>query len=389
MKRTLLIPALLDHHWPLLRWAFVSRDWDAVVLEEREAIEDIGLRALHNDLCYPFILIAGQVLSALRSGKYDPEHTAVLISQAGDACRGSCLIRLLRPVLAREGFAAVPLLSFNVRGIEQGAALPFSLTMVRRALAAVLWGDCLMLLSHQTRPYEANPGETNALLRQWTDSLSVDLQENRNLSPAAILRRCGEMAASFRAIPRAERKVQKVALVGDIYTKYCRLGNWDLEAYLESQGCEVAVNRLSWHMLYYLDTHLEGGPIGLGGQALLRRGEKLQQEMLHILRQSGFTALPSYRELKALAAEYSRSACAVGSGWLLAGETAAWVHAGYPKVLAALPFACLPGHVYGRGQYAALQRALSGSLIVGMDYDASIRDGTVLTRVRMLLDQSL
>ena len=117
MKNTLLIPALLDHHWPLLRWAFESEDWQAVVLEGRVGIEELGLRNLHNDLCYPFILITGQVLSALRSGQYALKRTAVLISQAGDACRGSGLIRLLRPVLDREGFSDVSLLSFNLRGV--------------------------------------------------------------------------------------------------------------------------------------------------------------------------------------------------------------------------------------------------------------------------------
>lgn len=391
MKNTLLIPALLDHHWPLLRWAFESEDWQAVVLEDRVGIEELGLRNLHNDLCYPFILITGQVLSALHSGQYDPKRTAVLISQAGDACRGSCLIRLLRPVLDRDGFSDVSLLSFNLRGVEQNLALPISLTMARRALAAAFWGDTLMLLSHQTRPYETTPGETNTLVRTWTATLSADLQANRNLSPSGILRRCRELAESFRSIPRAPRALQKVALVGDIYTKYCRLGNWDLEDYLEQNGCEVAVNGLTWHMLYYLGTHLDSGPLParLLGKSLLPAGEFLQTRMISTLRASGFTALPPCRELKRLAARYSATDCAVGSGWLLSAEIAAWVHAGYPKVLAALPFACLPGHIYGRGQYAALQRKLPGSMIVGVDYDAAIRDGTVQTRVRMLLDEVL
>ena len=391
MKNTLLIPALLDHHWPLLRWAFESEDWQAVVLEDRVGIEELGLRNLHNDLCYPFILITGQVLSALHSGQYDPKRTAVLISQAGDACRGSCLIRLLRPVLDRDGFSDVSLLSFNLRGVEQNLALPISLIMARRALAAAFWGDTLMLLSHQTRPYETTPGETNTLVRTWTATLSADLQANRNLSPSGILRRCRELAESFRSIPRAPRALQKVALVGDIYTKYCRLGNWDLEDYLEQNGCEVAVNGLTWHMLYYLGTHLDSGPLParLLGKSLLPAGEFLQTRMISTLRASGFTALPPCRELKRLAARYSATDCAMGSGWLLSAEIAAWVHAGYPKVLAALPFACLPGHIYGRGQYAALQRKLPGSMIVGVDYDAAIRDGTVQTRVRMLLDEVL
>ena len=391
MKNTLLIPALLDHHWSLLRWAFESDEWHAVVLDDCDGIEDLGLRNLHNDLCYPFILITGQILSALRSGRYEPKHTAVLISQAGDACRGSCLIRLLRPVLDREGFSEVSLLSFNLRGIEQPLALPLSITMIRRALAAVFWGDALMLMTHQTRPYESTPGTTNALLENWTAILTSDLQQNRNLSPAAILHRCREMTSDFRTVPRTERSVQKIALVGDIYTKYCHLGNWDLERYLESQNCEAAVNGLTWHMLYYLSTHLDSGPLPLRllGRFLLSAGESLQLRMISILKEAGFTALPPCRQLKQTARQYATSACSVGSGWLLSAEIAAWVHAGYPKVLAALPFACLPGHIYGRGQYASLQRKLPDCRIVGVDYDASIRDGTVQTRVRMLLDAPL
>lgn len=388
MRRTLLIPALLDHHWPLLRWAFASEEWDPVILEDRADLEALGLRHLHNDLCYPFVLIAGQVLSALRSGQYDVTRCGVLISQAGDECRGSCLIRLLRPVLDREGFGQVALLSLNVRDLERRTALRVSLPMARRALAAALWGDALLLCSHQTRPYESLPGETDRRVRLWTETLSADLEQNRNLSAAGLLSRCREIAEDLQSVKQVEKSIQKVAVVGDLYTKYCHLGNWDLETYLERHSCEVAVNGVTWHFLYYLDTHLTG----VRRRAvlpILRNIQHLQEELCRILRQAGFVTLPPYRELKALAEREGLLGCAVGAGWLLAAETAAWVRAGYPKILAAMPFACLPGHIYGRGRYAALQRKLPGSLIVGVDYDASLREGTVESRLRLLLDQPL
>lgn len=389
--RTLLIPALFDAHWPLLRWAFESEDWHAVVLDSGEGAEALGLRHMHNDLCYPFILISGQVLAALRSGRYDPNRTGVLISQAGDACRGSCLIRILRPVLDRAGFPQVPLLSLNARGLERDAALPVTLSMARRAAAAVLWGDTLLLARNQVRPYEAHPGETDALWRRWMDLLSAGLRENRSLSSQSVLRRCREIAASFRAVPTVERQVQKIAVVGDIYTKYCRLGNWDLETYLAERRCEMAVGGLSWYALYYMDTHLNDGSrlFRQGARAVMNRFAVMQAQMVSTLRESGFTVPPPYREMKALAAGLTPVSCAVGSGWLLAAETAAWVRAGYRKVLGTLPFGCMPGHIYGRGQFALLQRSLPGSLIVGVDYDASLRDGTVRTRVQMLLDERL
>ena len=388
MKRTLLIPALLDHHWPLLRWAFESDTWHAVVLEDREGVEDLALRRFHGDLCYPFHLIAGQVLSALRSGRYDPARAGVLIAQAGDGCRGSCLIRLLRPVLDREGFGAVPLLSLNVRDLEREAALPVSLPMARRALAAALWGDALMLASRQTRPYEAVPGATDQLVRAWTDTLSADLRRNRNLSSAGLLRRCRELLADFQAVARVPRPVQRIAVVGDLYTKYCRLGNWDLESWLERHGCEMAAGGITWHFLYYLDTHL-AGPAAAAARPLLAHMLRLQRGLCRALTEAGFTVLPPYPELKALAARTSLTRCAVGGGWLLAAEAAGWVRAGYRKVLGTLPFGCLPGHIYARGQYAALQRRLPGSLILGVDYDAALRAGTVESRVRMLLDTEL
>lgn len=392
-QKTLLIPSLLDNHWPLLRWAFQSRQWEPVVLEgDRAVIEDLGLGRTHNDLCYPFVLITGQVLAALRSGKYDLERTGVLISQTGDGCRGSCLIRLLRPILDREGFARVPLLSFNVRGMDAASALPMSLTMARRALAAAFWGDALLLMGSQVRPRERRAGETEALIRRWEETLSRDLAASRSLSPAAVLRRCREMAADFQTVEiHRERPIQDVALVGDIYTKYCSLGNWGLVKLLEGQGCRVGINGLTWYALYYLDSHLETGPLPmrLGGKVLAALGGPMQTRFIRILREAGFTVLPPYRELKALARQLDGTRCALGSGWLLAAESAAWVRAGYRKVLSGLPFQCLPGHIYGRGQYAVLQRKLPGSLIVGVDFDASLRDASVETRVRMLVDTEL
>lgn len=390
--KTLLIPALLDAHWPLLRWVFASREWDPVVLENTRAeVENSGLRHSHNDLCYPFVLITGQVLAALRSGDYDLARTGVLISQTGDGCRGSCLIRLLRPVLDREGFAQVPLLSLNSRGIEAASAFPVTPGMAPRALAAAFWGDALLLMGSAVRPLERRAGETDALIRRWQARLSRHLSAGRGLSPAAILRRCREMAADFRGIETEDRPVQNVALVGDIYTKYCRLGNWNLTAFLERQGCRVGINGLTWYALYYLDSHMELGPapMRLGGKALAALGEPMQRRFVRILREARFPVLPPYRELKALEKTLGDSGCALGSGWLLAAETAGWVQAGYRKVLSGLPFQCLPGHIYGRGRYAALQRALPGSLIVGVDYDAGLRDVTVESRVRMLLDTPL
>ena len=386
--RTLLLPALLDAHWPLLRWAFASPDWDPVVLEAREGVEDLGLKYIHNDMCYPCVLIAGQVLSALNSGRYDPARTAVLVGQAGDACRGSCYVRLLRRALDRAGYPQVAVLSLNVRGIDRETGLAITLPMVRRALAAAVWGDALLLLYHQTRPFETVPGAAGDLRAAWIERLSRDLRRGRGLSLPAVVRRCREMAADFRALPTAPRPVRKVAVVGELYMKYCALGNWDLEAFLERRGCQIGVNGLTWYALYYMDTHAMEGP--LPARALYRlaeaAGAAVQRRMALALTAQGFETLPPFPDFKRQAAAYAPLSCPAGDGWLITAEAAAWVRAGYRRVLGGQPFGCLPGHVCGRGLYAALQRKLPGTRIVSVDYDASTRDVTVKSRVQMLLD---
>ena len=391
-KRTLLIPSLLDDWFPLLRCAFASEQWEPVLLTEDDPhLAELGLKYFHNELCYPVFLVAGQVLSALGSGKYDPARCGVLFGQAGDECRGSCGIRLLRRVLDHLGYEQVATLSLNVRGIDRGTGLPITVSMVRRGLAAAVWGDVLALLRDQTRPYEAVPGTAEALWQQWMETLGADLSADRGLSRRGILDRCREMAADFRAVERVPRRVQKVAVVGEIYTKYCHLGNWGLENYLAAEHCEIGVGGITWYALYYMDGH------ALKGSAPARRVYRwlfsylagIQREMIAALEEAGYHALPPLPELKRQAEGYAPLRVTVADGWLIAAEAAGWARLGYRKILCVQPFACLPGHIFGKGQYAALQRKLPGARLVSVDYDASTGPGTVESRIRMLLDEEL
>lgn len=389
--RTLLIPSLLDDWFPLLQYAFASDRWAPVLLTEDTGLAERGLRYFHNELCYPVFLVAGQVLAALESGKYDTARCGVLFAQAGDECRGSCGIRLMRQVLDKAGYPEVALLSLNVRDIDRDTGLPIRPAMVFQALAGAVWGDTLAILRNQTRPWEAVPSGAEALWRRWMDVLGAELREGHALSRRAILARCREMAADFRALPQTERPVQKVAVVGEIYTKYCRLGNWDLMDYLAREHCQTGVGGVTWYALYYMDTH------ALKGSAPQRRMYNLlarylagvQREMLGILQQAGFETLPPFAELKRQAEGYAPLRVTVADGWLITAEATAWARLGYRKILCVQPFGCLPGHIFGKGQYAALQRKLPDTRLVSVDYDASTGEGTVQSRIRMLLDERL
>lgn len=388
-RRTLLIPSLLDDWFPLLQYAFASDGWEPVLLTGEQGLADLGLRYFHNELCYPVFLMAGQILSALNSGRYDPARCGVLMGQAGDECRGSCGIRLTRKALDKAGYPEVALLSLNVRGIDRDTGLAITPLMIRRALAAAVWGDTLAILRNQTRPYEAGPGEAQALWRAWMGKLETDLRQGKRLTRRHILDRCREMAAAFRRLETVPREVQRVAVVGEIYTKYCHLGNWGLERYLAAEGCEIGVGGITWYALYYMDSHsLKGPAVQRKLYRLLARflGD-LQREMLDILNGAGFLTLPPFARMKAQAEGFAPLNCTVADGWLITAEAVAWSRLDYRKILCVQPFACLPGHIFGKGQYAALQRKLPGTRLVSVDYDASTGPGTVESRIRMLLDE--
>ena len=390
-RRTLLIPALLDDWFPLLQHAFASDDWEPVPLTEEADLAHLAQRYFHNELCYPVFLVAGQVLSALGSGRYDPARCGVLMGQAGDGCRGSCGIRLTRRALDRAGYRSVALLSLNVRDIDRDKSLPITLPMVRRALAAAVWGDTLAILRNRTRPYEAHPGEAETLWRTWIEALGEELRKGKSLTRRRILARCQEMTASFRRVETVPRQVQRVAIVGEIYSKYCHLGNWDLERYLAAEGCDVAVGGITWYTLYYMDSHALKGPLPQRKlyRLLSRFLGGIQREMLDILNGAGYATLPPLAQVKRQAEGLAPLNVTVADGWLIAAEAAAWARLGWRKILCVQPFACLPGHILGKGQYAALQRKLPDARLVSVDYDASTGPGTVESRVRMLLDEAL
>ena len=174
---TLLVPSLLDDWFPLLQYVFASSRWQPVLLEEDGSeLAHLGLRYIHSDMCYPAHLVAGQMLAALGSGKYDAARCGVLIGQVGDECRGSCFIRLLRGVLDRAGYPQVALVSLKVRNIDRESGLLIRPAMVWQALAAAVWDDTLAVLRDQTRPFEAVPGAADALWRQGMDTLGRELQ---------------------------------------------------------------------------------------------------------------------------------------------------------------------------------------------------------------------
>lgn len=387
-KYIMLIPAMLDAHFPLLKYAFYSRNYHPVILANEEGITDTGLRYVNHDMCYPAILNVGQMVAALKSGAFDLERTVLLMPQAGDACRGSNYISVLRRAVAAAGFSEVRVLSLNAKGLEKENQVQLEAGMVWRAFFGLFYSDILMLLKNQVQPYEKVKGDTEACYQRWQEKLAADLKMGRHLTGGVMCRNFFRIAEDFSGIPRTDEKKQRIAIVGELYTKYCHLGNWNLEEFLRGEHCEYYVNGLSWYVLYYIDTHLaaEGGAARLLYGIGLRFLEHYQKKMIEALRKYGFYSMDAFSEFKRQAMDYVSFHCTVGDGWLIGAEAAAHIRGGYRKVVAVQPFDCMPNHVCGRGLYPSLQRKLPKGQLVSVNVDASGSKLNYYNRIKMLID---
>lgn len=387
-KYILLIPAMLDAHFPLLKYAFYSPDYHPVVLENEENITETGLKFVNHDMCYPSVLITGQMIEAIRKLNVDQARIRLLMPAAGDACRGANYTGVLRRAVAKAGYSQVQVLSLNLKGLEKGEQLKIRPYMVWRALVALFYGDILMLLLHQIRPYELHQNETITVWRKWIDILSEDLKHGRHLTIHAMKKNFMAISEDFFKIEKKDIKKQRIGIVGELYVKYCHLGNWNMIRYLEDQGCESFTNGLSWYAMYYMDSHMmqSGRLESVLYCAGLSIFGKIQKAMIHALQKYGFYSLECFQKLKQEAEPFVSFHFNLGDGWLIGAEIAGCVTHNCNKIVAAQPFGCMPNHCCGRGLYPSLQRKLPQGHIVSVDVDASGSKLNVYNRVQMLID---
>ena len=274
MRKTykLLFPNMAEIHFRILQNTFRSYGYNVELLtNDGQEVVDEGLKYVHNDICYPALLTIGQMISALKSGKYDLNHVALMMTQTGGGCRASNYIFLLRKALKNAGMGQVPVVSVNLSGLEKNSGFKITLPLLRRALAAltygdllmrrmlagVIYGDMIMLLSNQTRPYEKNPGETDALVDKWVDDICARFLKGKGFQKKQIRTLTREIVASFDRIEILPVKKIRVGIVGEIYAKYSPLANNHLEDFLRSQDCEVNVPGIMAFMLFKVDNRLE------------------------------------------------------------------------------------------------------------------------------------
>ena len=388
-KSILFVPAMLDMHFPLIKYAFFSKDYYPVIMNDTDGITDIGLKYINHDMCYPLSQIVGQMVKALDSGKYERDRIKLLMPTAGDACRGANYTGALRRAVEYAGYGDRPVLTLNVRDYEPENMMKFDLFMVWRAMFGMYYCDILMVLLYQTRPYEKVKGQANKCWKKWIRRMSQDMISGKHLSLLYMHRNFRLMCKDFAKIRDEGEHTKKtvIGLVGELYVKYCGLGNWNAIDFIEKNDAEVHVNPLSYYALYYMDTHMirKHNLEAKGARLLMKLLESIQKDMINALEKYGFFSLPPYWQLKKEAHGYVNYNVRNGDGWLIGAEAVGYIKHGVEKVFAAQPFGCMVNHCAGKGLYPSLTRKLDKGYIVSSDVDASASKLNYYNRLLMLI----
>lgn len=395
MKKThkILIPNMAVTQFRLLQYALQYEGYNCEVLGNcGSAVAQLGLKYVHNDTCYPALLVIGQFLDALNSGKYDLEHTALLITQTGGGCRASNYIHLLRKALVKAGYPQIPVASLNFSGLEKDSGFQMTLPLIRRALACVLYGDLLCALRNQTAPYENEPGAADRLVDLWVERLGRVLLAGKGFTAREMKHTFPLMAKEFAALPVTRVPKVKVGVVGEIYVKYSPLGNNDLQRFLESQGYEVNFPGLLGFLQYCIfnqgeDWVLYGGKhlMKLGSDRLLHWLDGIERAMLKAQTDVGFYAPGPFTELVEKPKGVISLGAKMGEGWLLTAEMIELVQGGYSNIVCAQPFGCLPNHIVGKGMVNKIRALYPSANITPIDYDPSATRVNQENRIKLML----
>ena len=392
---TILAPQMAPLHFDILQEAIKSSGYNVVVMPgiDKEAI-DTGLKYVNNDACYPALIVVGQILNALFSGKYDINNVSIFMSQTGGGCRASNYIGFIRKALAKAGMSHIPVASLSAAGLEKNPGLKYTPTMMNKILQSMIYGDLLSRILYRTRPYEEVAGSANALYSKWNEICKQAVTRGKF---SEFKRNIFGMVQEFDNLPLRDIVLPRVGVVGEILVKYHPTANNDIVTQLENEGAEVVVPDLLDFFLYsaynsnFKARHLGGSKKAqFAGNTVIWAIERYRKHMRTALGQSKrFTAPMPIDELAELAKPVVSLGNMTGEGWFLTAEMIELIHQGATNIVCAQPFACLPNHVTGKGIIKELHRQYPESNIVAVDYDPGASEVNQLNRIKLMLSAAV
>ena len=390
---TILCPQMSPIHFSILQAGFNSAGYNLEVLpnDNKEAV-DVGLKYVNNDACYPSLMVVGQIMQALLSGKYDLNKVAIIMSQTGGGCRASNYIGFIRRALEKAGMSQIPVISINLSGLEENPGFKITPKLATRLAYGAVFGDILMKCIYRMRPYESVKGSANALHKKW-EKRCISFLSGKHCSFAQFNRICRQMIREFDTLPITNEKKPRVGIVGEILVKFLPAANNHLAELLEKEGAEPVCPDLIDFMCYcFYNLGFKSDYLGFK-KSLAQKG-KLGIAAIEFIRSAAnkefaksrhFTPSAKIEDLAKMAKPIVSLGNQTGEGWFLTGEMMELIHAGAPNIVCIQPFACLPNHIVGKGVIKAIRKDYPEANIVAVDYDPGASEVNQLNRIKLML----
>ncbi len=393
-EHTIIAPQMSPIHFKIIQRAFNCSGYKFEVLDavDPKAVET-GLKYVNNDACYPSILVAGQMIAALESGKYDLDHTSLIISQTGGGCRATNYIGFIRRALNDAGWGNIPVISLSAQGFEKNPGFKITLPLLHRCLMSIMIGDLLMRVLYRTRPYEKVPGSANALYEKWSARAE---QQIKSLSIHGYHKLLKNIVREFDSLPLLPVKKPRVGVVGEILVKFHPTANNNIVETIEREGAECVMPDLADFFFYSFSTGIFRHE-KLAFPKKTERNAKLFVWFMELYRKDMKRYLKNSHRFDAPASIYSlmkgvndivQLGNITGEGWFLTAEMVELIHSGVPSIACVQPFACLPNHVTGKGMIKELRRRYPGTNISAIDYDPGSSEVNQLNRLKLLLSNA-
>lgn len=388
---TILAPQMSPIHFELVEVAIRAAGYQLEILQgEEKEIVDEGLKYVNNDACYPAIITIGQIVCALKSGKYDLNHTAVIISQTGGGCRATNYIAFLKLGLRKAGYEKVPIISFNTQGLEKQPGFKLSIGLINRGIKALIYGDIFMRVLNQTRPYEKMKGSVSLLYDKWNKIAKLDLVNGNMKSFKSTIK---GIVNDFERLELNHIAKPKIGIVGEILIKYHPLANNNIIDIIEGEGAEVVIPDLLDFFFYcaynsnFKYRYLEGKRVSKEMSQIAMRYlmhyKKVMKEAFENSKR--FLPISSIDELARMASSFLSLGNQTGEGWLVTAEMLEFIHQGTNNIICVQPLACLPNQITGKGMFKPLKERYPRANIVPIDYDPGASSVNQLNRIKLMM----
>ena len=390
---TILFPQMAPIHFELLESAIQECGYKIELLRECTShTVETGLKYINNDACYPSILVAGQMIEALESGKYDLNKTALIMSQTGGGCRATNYIGFIRKALKDAGFNNIPVISFNVVGMEKMPGFKLTPKMIKRLIKCIIYADLLQKMLTKNKAYEINTGETQKLFDEWLIKCKKLVRKSNTIQ---FKQSIYDIVNDFEKIElNLKLRKPKVGIVGEVLIKYHPFGNNFVSDLLEKEGAEVilpdfmgfvkfmATNKITFNNL--LNTYKASSKIS---KIAIKIIDVLEKDVKIALLKSkkGYLQPCDIWHLENQVKDVLSIGNQSGEGWFLTAEMIEYIDCGIAYIICVQPFACLPNHVVGKGVIKTIRQKYPEANISPVDYDPGASETNQANRIKLLM----